>query len=187
MACDIPLESSWQGLRLCFRLHLNRKSTCKVMDPKVGEVPIVGISKLSLGSPGTKWHLGIGPMAMHKVYYKREGGAFPKSEAWWSLWVHVCPWFVYALKCSNYTLTNLLFGFCKSMWVIELFVNLPSPILELQHAPLPSKCYKPGNVPQPVFLSMLTFGLTIESIKELRGASEVNSIMALWCEDFQIL
>jgi hypothetical protein len=34
-------------------------------------------------------------------------------------------------KCFNYALTILLFGLCKSMWVIELLINLPSPILEL--------------------------------------------------------
>jgi hypothetical protein len=33
-----------------------------------------------LGSPGTKWHLGAGPMAKHKVYYKREGGGFPQVQ-----------------------------------------------------------------------------------------------------------
>jgi len=30
-ACDIPLESSWRELQLCFRPHLNLKSTHKVM------------------------------------------------------------------------------------------------------------------------------------------------------------
>jgi hypothetical protein len=28
---------------------------------------------------------------------------------------------------------------------------------------------------------LFTFGLTIESIKELGGASKVNLIMAFWC------
>jgi hypothetical protein len=34
----------------------------------------VKISGLPLGSPGTKWHLGAGPMVKHIVYYKGEGG-----------------------------------------------------------------------------------------------------------------
>jgi hypothetical protein len=46
---------------------------------KVAEIPILGILKLPLGSPGTKWHLSDGPVARHKVYYKGEGGAFPPS------------------------------------------------------------------------------------------------------------
>jgi hypothetical protein len=44
-------------------------------------VPIVGISGLPFGSLGTKWHLGVGPMARHRVYYKGEGGGFPQVQA----------------------------------------------------------------------------------------------------------
>jgi hypothetical protein len=43
--------------------------------------PILGILGLSLGSPGTKCHLGAGPMARHKVYYKGEGDGFPQVQA----------------------------------------------------------------------------------------------------------
>jgi hypothetical protein len=31
VACDIPLESSWQELQLCLRPHLNQKSVDKIM------------------------------------------------------------------------------------------------------------------------------------------------------------
>jgi hypothetical protein len=41
---------------------------------------------------GTKWHLGVSPMARHKVYYKGEGGGFPPSlgraESWESMFAH---------------------------------------------------------------------------------------------------
>jgi len=40
----------------------------------------VGISGLPLGSPGTKWHLGISPVAKKKKYYKGEGGGFPQAR-----------------------------------------------------------------------------------------------------------
>jgi len=40
--------------------------------------PILGILGLPLGSPGTKCHLDVGPVAKHKVYYKGEGGGFPQ-------------------------------------------------------------------------------------------------------------
>jgi hypothetical protein len=76
--------------------------------------------------------------------------ASPKFGLWWVLWVlwvRVCLWLVRAPKCSNYTLTNL-FGLCRSMWVIELFVILPSLIPELQHAPLPPKYCEPRSAPQ---------------------------------------
>jgi hypothetical protein len=49
-------------------------------------------------------------------------------------------------KCSNFALTNLLFGLCKFMWIIELLVIHLSLILGLQHAPLPPKCYEPGTL-----------------------------------------
>jgi hypothetical protein len=49
----------------------------KIMGPKVAKVPIVKISRLPLEIPGTKWHLGAGPVAKHKIYYKGEGDGFP--------------------------------------------------------------------------------------------------------------
>jgi hypothetical protein len=50
----------------------------KLWAPKVLRIPIVRILKLPLGSLGTKRHLGVNPMARHKVYYKGEGGGFPQ-------------------------------------------------------------------------------------------------------------
>jgi hypothetical protein len=105
---------------------------------------------------------------------KGEVVACPKFRPWWVLWVlwvHVCPWFIHAPKCSNYALTNL-FGLCRSVWMIELLINFLSPISEFQHAPLPSKCYEPGSAPQFFFLPLFTFGLMVESIKKLGGVSQ---------------
>jgi hypothetical protein len=55
-------------------------------------------------------------MARHKEYYKGEGGAFPPSpgrgESCESVFAHGSS---VHQKCSNYALTNLLFGLCKSM------------------------------------------------------------------------
>jgi hypothetical protein len=50
----------------------------KLWAPKVKVAPIMGISKLPLGSPRTKCHLDVGPMANHNVHYKGEGGGFPQ-------------------------------------------------------------------------------------------------------------
>jgi hypothetical protein len=50
----------------------------KLWGPKVAKVPTLGISRLPLGSPGTKWHLGASLVTRHKVYYKGEGGGFPQ-------------------------------------------------------------------------------------------------------------
>jgi hypothetical protein len=90
-------------------------------------VSISRISGLQLGSPGTKWHLDAGPMAMHKGYYK--GGRWwlpPSSGRGESCqFVFTCGSFVHQ-KCSNYALTNLLFGFCRSMWIIDPLVIHPN-------------------------------------------------------------
>jgi hypothetical protein len=62
----------------------------------------------------TKWHLDVATMANHIKYYKGEGGGFPKSRPWWVLWVHVCPWFVHALKmfwpCTNQLVVWVVLG-----------------------------------------------------------------------------
>jgi hypothetical protein len=69
MACHISLKSYWRELQLFFRPHFNQRFAHKVM----------GLQ--SCGSPVTKWHLGAGPMAKHKEYYKVEGGGFPQVWA----------------------------------------------------------------------------------------------------------
>jgi len=97
--------------------------------------------------------------------------ASPKCKLWWVLWVCVCSWFVRASKCFDYALTNLLFGLCRSVWVSELLINLPSPIIELQHTLLPPKCCELKSTPNSFPSIVFTFGLAIESIKELGGAS----------------
>jgi len=61
----------------------------KLWASKVVEVPTLGISELPLGSPRTKCHLNVGPMAKHKIYYKEEGGGFPQIRAVMSL-VSLC-------------------------------------------------------------------------------------------------
>jgi hypothetical protein len=98
VAYHISFESSRWGLQFCFRPHLNRRSTDKVMGPKLMGVSTLGISRLPLGSPRTKCHLDVGPMVSQKVYYKGEGGGFPQVLAIVSLVSSNFPWFVLAPK-----------------------------------------------------------------------------------------
>jgi hypothetical protein len=65
---------------------------------KVVGVPISGISKLQLGSPKTKWHLGASPMANIESTIRGKVMASLKFGLWWILWICVCPWFVRAPK-----------------------------------------------------------------------------------------
>ncbi len=75
VACYILLKSSWQGLQLFLKLHLNRRFAWKVIGPQSCRSRDFGNFKM------TKWHLGAIPMAMHKVYYKGEVGVFPQVQA----------------------------------------------------------------------------------------------------------
>ncbi len=89
--------------------------------PKVVGVLVVRISRFPLGSPGTKCHSDVGPMAGHKVYFKGEGGGFPQVRAVVSFVNLSCLWWVLGPKVFQYALTNFLFGLCRSMWVIDCF------------------------------------------------------------------
>jgi hypothetical protein len=60
-------------------------------------------------------------------------------------------------KCSNYALTNLLFGLYRYVWIVDLFITHPSPHPRTPTYPYtPSKCYKLGSVPQLFLLPMFS-------------------------------
>jgi hypothetical protein len=93
VAYNIPLESFWQGLQFCFRLHFNWRSTTKLWAFKV--VRILGQNDIWVLAP---W-LGTKNTIKGKVV------ASFKSRSWWVLWIRVCSWFVRAPKmfqlCTN--------------------------------------------------------------------------------------
>jgi hypothetical protein len=53
----------------------------KLWAPKIVEIPNVRISRLPLGSPGTKCHLDVALVERCRIYYKGEGGGFPQVWA----------------------------------------------------------------------------------------------------------
>jgi hypothetical protein len=63
--------------------------------PKSRESQLVGFWDSPVGVPGVlgvpreKSHLDVGPVESCRVYYKGEGGGFPKSGPWWVLCVRV--------------------------------------------------------------------------------------------------
>ncbi len=65
--------------QLWFKLHLNQRSAHKVMGPLSWDSQ--SCWSPNFGNFDTKCHLGVGPMARHKVYYKGEGGGFPQVWA----------------------------------------------------------------------------------------------------------
>jgi hypothetical protein len=121
----------------------------KLYTLKVVGVLVVGISGLPLGSPGTKSHLDVAPVESCKVYYMGEGGGFPQVQAVVSLVSPKSPMTHPSTKgVPESELTNLWLVGCIFEWVIEKLVTLPSPIPELQHAPLPLLVLRVGNVPR---------------------------------------
>jgi hypothetical protein len=128
----------------------------KLWAPKVAKVLILGILGLTLGSLGTKWHLGASPMAKHREYYKGGRWWLPSNlghgEYCEFMFTHGS--FVHQ-KCSDYALTNLLFSLCKFVWIIESLVTGRSPIPKLQHALLPPKCCESRSAPK-LFLLLLS-------------------------------
>jgi hypothetical protein len=132
LACKWRVTYHWKALNNFYNSVLDFTSIegrhKKLWAPKVAGVPTLGILGLPLLGVSRKndiwvlvpW-LGIEYIIRGKVM------ASPKFGSWWILWIRGCSWLVRAPKCSNYALTNSWFGLCRSVWVIELFVNLPSP------------------------------------------------------------
>jgi len=89
----------------------------KLWAPKVTWVPTMGISGFPFGSPRTKWCLGASPMAKHIVYYKGEGGGFPRVRAVVSL---VSPCLPMARPCTK------VFQLCTNqlvVWFVQVCVS----------------------------------------------------------------
>jgi hypothetical protein len=89
LACRWCAKYYWkaldEGYNFAWDIISIRGLHTKLWASKVIKVLILGISGLPLGSPRTKWHLGFGPVAKHRVYYKGEGGGSPKIQAVMSL------------------------------------------------------------------------------------------------------
>ncbi len=78
-------------------------------------------------------------------------------------------------KCSNYALTNLLFGLCRSMGIIDSFVICPSPHPGALTRPSTSKMLRTkARALTPYPSIVFTFRLTIEFIKEFGGALTIQ-------------
>jgi hypothetical protein len=89
LTCRRHATYHWKALNDGYNFPLNlisiRGLHTKLWASKVARVATLKISGLPFWSPETKCHLGVGPMAKHKVYYKGEGGGFPQVRALVSL------------------------------------------------------------------------------------------------------
>ncbi len=164
-------KRSRQRLQLCLRPHFNQRYTQEVIGLQnhgssnfknfgTPNLKVVGQNDIWVQAP---W-LGIENTIRGKLM------ASPKSKPWWILWV------AHGLsmhqKCSNYALTNLLFGLCRSVWIIDLLIICPNPHTKALACPFTSKMLRAKEyTPTPYPFIVFTFGLAIESIKEFGGAS----------------
>jgi len=82
LMCMWHVTYCWKALNEGYNFALDLTSIgglkTKLWASKVVGVPILKISGLQIKSFETKWHLGAGPVAMLKEYYKGEGGGFPQ-------------------------------------------------------------------------------------------------------------
>jgi hypothetical protein len=129
---------------------------------------LVAISGLSLGSPETKNHLDVAPVERRRVYYKGEGGGFPQVRAVVNLVCPSCSWFVLAPKVFQLCTNHLVLVLCKSVWVSEAchFVLVPSWSLSTPLYPS-IVLWTKERPPTPFPSTVLSLGLTFESLKEL--------------------
>ncbi len=164
----ILLESSWQGLQLCFRPHFNQRFAHKVMGPKVTVIPISENLGLPFESPKTKWHLGVSPVAKHIIYYKGEGDGFPQDWAVVSLVSSCLPMVRSCTKVPQLHINQLVVWFVQVHANNELFIKLLSPHLEAPTHPSTLEVLRIKKcTPTPSAFVFFTFGLAVESIKEL--------------------
>ncbi len=61
VACDIPLESSWQGLQISYSIHCNWRSSLQVMRPQSCKSPICGNFGTHTWESQDKKPFGCGP------------------------------------------------------------------------------------------------------------------------------
>ncbi len=110
----------WKALKKNYNFALNLISIeglhAKLWACKFTRVPTLGILRLPLGSPGTKWHLGASFVAKHRVYYKGEGGGFPQV---WALVSLVSPWLFVVRSCTKV----LQLSTNQLVWFVQVCVS----------------------------------------------------------------
>jgi len=89
LSCKGRVTYRWKALDESYNFASDCTSIrglfAKLWGSKVTGVPVGGISGLPLESPGKKSHLDVAFVESCRVYYKGEGGGFPKFGPWWVL------------------------------------------------------------------------------------------------------
>ncbi len=89
-------------------------------------------------------------------------------------------------KCCNYALTNLLFGLCKSLWVIDLLVSLPSPYLGAPARPsTPEMLRAKEHTPTLHYSDVFTLDSHLNLLRSL-GVRLISLHYYLWIKIWKI-
>jgi hypothetical protein len=84
-------------------------------------------------------------------------------------------------KWSNYTLTNLLFGLCRFVWIFDPLITRLNPHPKALACPFTPKMLRTREcTPTPYPFAIFTFGLAIESIKEFGVCHHVCCYSLTW-------
>jgi hypothetical protein len=87
----------------------------KLWAPNVAGILSLRISRLPLGSSGTKCHLDVALVERHKIYYKGEGGGFPQVRAMVSFVSLNCLWLILTPKVLQLCINHLVLVLCRSV------------------------------------------------------------------------
>jgi len=154
VASPIPLERFWWELQLCFRPHLNWRSAQEVMGLQSHKSPnFENFETPNLGVLGQNDNWVHAPWPSTKNTIKGKVWLPPnpgRGESCGS--VFACGSSMHQ-KCSNYALTNLLFGLFKFVWIIDPLITRPSPHLRALTQPL----YPWSVISQEMYLNSLSF------------------------------
>jgi hypothetical protein len=100
--CRWSTTHRWKDLEESYKFALDlipiQGLNRELWAPKVQRVQIGTVSRLLLGSPGNKIHLGASVAKQHKEYYMGGGGGFPQVRAVVSQVNPCCPWLVLTPK-----------------------------------------------------------------------------------------
>jgi len=143
VTCNILLKRSQQELQLCFRPHLNQRSSHKIMGAQSCESPNFGnFGTLRVLGQNVIWMWASWRSTKYTIRWKVV--ASPKFGPWWVLWVRVCPWFVLALKMLQLCTNHFVFGFVQvsvSSWCLSLHPRTPARPSTPQSAVSQGACY----------------------------------------------
>jgi hypothetical protein len=109
VVCDIPLNNSWQGLKLSFRPHFNWSFEEKFMGPpKPHESKLWEVWDTHLGVPRQNVIWVLVPWPGTEYTIRGKVVASLKSGPWWVLWVWGCPWLILTPKVPKLCINQLV-------------------------------------------------------------------------------